>query len=30
MKERKIKLDVVKKAAKDLGINPDKPNPAKT
>lgn len=30
MKEGKIKIDVVKKAQKDLGINPDKPNPAKS
>jgi len=29
-KENKIKLDVVKKAQKELGINPDKPNPAKS
>jgi len=29
MKEEKIKAEVVKKAAKDLGINPDKKNPAK-
>ena len=29
MKEGKIKAEVVKKAAKDLGINPDKKNPAK-
>lgn len=30
MKEGKIKAEVVKKAMKDLGINPDKPNPAKS
>jgi len=30
MKEGKVKLDVVKKAQKDLGINPDKPNPVKS
>lgn len=30
MNEGKIKIDVVKKAQKDLGINPDKPNPAKS
>lgn len=30
MKEGKIKVEVVKKAQKDLGINPDKPNPAKS
>jgi pyruvate dehydrogenase E1 component len=30
MKEGKIKQEVVKKAQKDLGINPDKPNPAKS
>lgn len=30
MKESKIKIDVVKKAQKDLGINLDKPNPAKS
>ncbi|MEJ5351135.1 MAG: pyruvate dehydrogenase (acetyl-transferring), homodimeric type [Melioribacteraceae bacterium] len=29
-KENKIKLDVLKKAQKELGINPDKPNPAKS
>ena len=29
MKEGKVKADVVKKAQKDLGINPEKPNPAK-
>ncbi|MEG8946153.1 pyruvate dehydrogenase (acetyl-transferring), homodimeric type [Rosettibacter firmus] len=29
-KEKKIKLDVLKKAQKDLGIYPDKPNPAKS
>lgn len=29
-KENKIKLDVLKKAQKDLGINPEKPNPAKS
>ncbi len=29
-KENKIKLDTVKKAQKELGINPDKPNPAKS
>ncbi|MDH7603778.1 MAG: pyruvate dehydrogenase (acetyl-transferring), homodimeric type [Melioribacter sp.] len=29
-KENKIKLDVVKKAQNELGINPDKPNPAKS
>ncbi len=28
-KEGKIKTEVVKKAQKELGINPDKPNPAK-
>ncbi|KAB2845885.1 MAG: pyruvate dehydrogenase (acetyl-transferring), homodimeric type, partial [Melioribacteraceae bacterium] len=28
-KEGKIKADVLKKAQKDLGINPDKPNPLK-
>ncbi len=30
MKEGKIKADVVKKAQKELGINPEKPNPAKS
>jgi pyruvate dehydrogenase E1 component len=30
MKEGKIKTDVLKKAQKDLGINPDKLNPAKS
>ncbi|MCL4550542.1 MAG: pyruvate dehydrogenase (acetyl-transferring), homodimeric type [Bacteroidetes bacterium] len=30
MKDGKIKLDVVKKAAKELNINPEKPNPAKS
>ena len=30
MKEGKIKPEVVKKAVKDLGINPEKPNPAKS
>ncbi len=30
MKEGKVKVDVVKKAAKELGINPEKPNPAKS
>ncbi|MFA5803576.1 MAG: pyruvate dehydrogenase (acetyl-transferring), homodimeric type [Melioribacteraceae bacterium] len=30
MKEGKLKAEVVKKAAKDLGINPDKKNPAKS
>lgn len=30
MKEGKIKSDVVKKAQKELGINPDKANPAKS
>jgi pyruvate dehydrogenase E1 component len=30
MKEGKIKPEVVKKAQKELGINPDKPNPAKS
>ena len=30
MKDRKIKLDVVKNAAKELNINPEKPNPAKS
>jgi len=30
MKEGKVKPEVVKKAVKDLGINPDKKNPAKT
>lgn len=29
-KEGKIKTETVKKAQKDLGINPDKPNPAKS
>ena len=29
MKEGKIKAEVVKKAVKDLGINPEKMNPAK-
>jgi pyruvate dehydrogenase E1 component len=30
MKEGKIKSDFVKKAQKELGINPEKPNPAKS
>ncbi len=30
MKEGKVKPEVVKKAQKDLGINPEKPNPAKS
>ncbi|MCX7798583.1 MAG: pyruvate dehydrogenase (acetyl-transferring), homodimeric type [Melioribacter sp.] len=29
-KEKKIKLDTLKKAQKELGINPNKPNPAKS
>lgn len=29
-KEKKIKLETLKKAQKDLGINPNKPNPAKS
>ncbi|MGK9475644.1 pyruvate dehydrogenase (acetyl-transferring), homodimeric type [Melioribacter sp. OK-6-Me] len=29
-KEKKIKLDLLKKAQKELGINPEKPNPAKS
>ncbi|MCX7875091.1 MAG: pyruvate dehydrogenase (acetyl-transferring), homodimeric type [Melioribacteraceae bacterium] len=29
-KDDKIKVDLLKKAQKDLGINPDKPNPAKS
>ncbi len=29
-REKKIKLDTLKKAQKELGINPDKPNPAKS
>jgi pyruvate dehydrogenase E1 component len=28
LREKQIGLDVVQQASKDLGINPDKPNPA--
>jgi pyruvate dehydrogenase E1 component len=30
VKEKQLKPDVLKKAKKELGINPDKPNPAKS